>query len=340
MKRIASKTYAFDLIPWKSLPIKSKVNLEVSLTCGQAFRWRIFEDDSFVGVFHHRLWQVKLCEQNFFYKVLACPHWRASNDSEKKKRKISHAKCSCCSLEGDLIKDYFRLDEDVEKMKESWIEHDPNLKEALKETGNLILFRQEPAENLITFLCTQNNNVSRIVKMVDKMCSDLGEKLIDLEYEDGVQTFYDFPTLDRLQHDDITDRLRSLGFGYRASYVQKCAQTIHKNGGLKWLETMRDNEPYDEVFKKLQSLPGIGKKVADCVCLMSMDKLEAVPIDTHIRQVALRDYSYKLPSKSLTDKTYNDLGNFFREKWGSSAGWAQTILFARSLPQNIHLYQM
>jgi N-glycosylase/DNA lyase len=29
----------------------------------------------------------------------------------------------------------------------------------------------------------------------------------------------------------------------------------------------------------------VGKKVADCVCLVSLDKLDAIPVDTHVRQI-------------------------------------------------------
>jgi len=49
-------------------------------------------------------------------------------------------------------------------------------------------------------------------------------------------------------------------------------------------------------------------QVADCVCLMSLDKLEAVPIDTHVRQIAERDYNYKMTTKTLSPKSYQQLG--------------------------------
>lgn len=33
-------------------------------------------------------------------------------------------------------------------------------------------------------------------------------------------------------------------------------------------------------------------KVADCICLMALDKPQAVPIDIHVWQIARRDYSW------------------------------------------------
>jgi len=246
----------------------------------------------------------------------------------------------------DILQSYFRLKDDYNMMRQDWTKNDKNIEEVIQSLGNIVSLNQDPWENLITFLCTQNNNVSRIVKMVDAMCKEFGEKLAEIDLGEteldgqNVVSFYDFPTIERLQKDDVTDKLRKLGFGYRAAYVQKCAMQISKKGGEKWLHELRDKCSYNEAFEELQKLTGIGKKVADCICLMSLNKLEAVPIDTHVRKIAINNYSYKLPTKSLTDKTYVKLGDFFREKWGERAGWAQTVLFAKSLPQNIHLYKL
>ena len=53
----------------------------------------------------------------------------------------------------------------------------------------------------------------------------------------------------------------------------------------------------------------MGAKVADCVCLMSLDKSEAFPVDTHIWQVASKYYMPNLSkTKSLTDKVYLQIG--------------------------------
>ena len=53
-------------------------------------------------------------------------------------------------------------------------------------------------------------------------------------------------------------------------------------------------------------------QVADCVCLMSLDKAGAIPVDTHVWQIANRDYMPKLKTtKSLTDKIYGEIGKTF-----------------------------
>ena len=67
-------------------------------------------------------------------------------------------------------------------------------------------------------------------------------------------------------------------------------------------------------------------QVADCVCLMSLDKPGAIPVDTHVWQIAARDYMPKLAkTKSLTDKIYREIGDHFRGVFGEYAGWAHSV---------------
>ncbi|KAG4074397.1 hypothetical protein HA402_000376 [Bradysia odoriphaga] len=66
--------------------------------------------------------------------------------------------------------------------------------------------------------------------------------------------------------------------------------------------------------------------VADCFCLMSLNHLEAIPVDTHVYQSAKLHYLPELKdAKSVTAKVYNEIGDKFREVYGDLAGWAQTV---------------
>lgn len=340
MKRPFISSYTrMSNVEWKILSMSVEYKILESLTCGQAFRWRIFED-TFLGVFHNRVWQIKSSGSSLFYKVLACPHWR---DCASKVQKIDNwtqrRGCGCEQDEKKLIGNYFRTSLDVKRLQKIWISGDPKIEEAVKSAGLISLLDQEPFENLITFVCTQNNNVSRIVKMIEMICCEFGEELFQFTSNGHDVTFHDFPTLKRLCEDDVTEKLRKLGFGYRAPYIYKCAKMIDDNGGTDWLESLRQKD-YEIAFNELQKLPGIGRKVADCICLMSLNKLEAVPIDTHIRKLAVTKYGFTVKNKTLTKKTYKEIGDFFRSVWGSSAGWAQTIEFSLALKPNLSLYQL
>lgn len=190
------------------------------------------------------------------------------------------------------------------------------------------MLRQDPVECLFAFICSSNNHISRIQGMIDRLCQTLGTSLCTL---DGV-AYHDFPSLQVLADDSVEMRLRDLGFGYRARFLQQSAQIIMNSHGPDWLKSLR-SAPYMQARDALRALPGVGLKVADCVCLMSLDKSEAVPVDTHVWQISRRDYNCAAGStqKTLTDKVYKDIGDFFRNLWGPYAGWAHSVLFCADL---------
>ena len=66
------------------------------------------------------------------------------------------------------------------------------------------------------------------------------------------------------------------------------------NGGTVNLEKIKEMS-YDEAKKELLKLSGIGSKVADCICLFALHKLDAFPVDTHIQKVIDTVYAGKFP---------------------------------------------
>ena len=73
-------------------------------------------------------------------------------------------------------------------------------------------------------------------------------------------------------------------------------------------------------------------KVADCILLMSLDQPSAIPVDTHMFQIAAQKYLPHLRHrKSVTDKVYEEIGDHFRGLYGPYAGWAHSVLFSADL---------
>lgn len=90
------------------------------------------------------------------------------------------------------------------------------------------------------------------------------------------------------------------------------------------------------VQSQLMLMPGVGRKVADCVALFSLDQVEAIPVDTHVWDIALRDYDPSLSlkgAKSITPTVYEEVGDVFRNRFTTKAGWAHSVLFAAELPE-------
>ncbi|MGI5837402.1 MAG: hypothetical protein ACOX87_13070, partial [Chloroflexota bacterium] len=87
------------------------------------------------------------------------------------------------------------------------------------------------------------------------------------------------------------------------------------------------SRPYREAKSSLMELRGIGAKIADCVCLFSLEKDDAVPVDTHIWAVAKEIFQCEIPTKTLTPSTYEAVADLFVRRYGAYAGWAQEYLY-------------
>ena len=61
---------------------------------------------------------------------------------------------------------------------------------------------------------------------------------------------------------------------------------------------------YNDAHSELCTLTGIGPKVADCICLMSLNHLSSIPVDVHVINLA-KVYLPELHLKnSMTTKNY------------------------------------
>jgi len=226
------------------------------------------------------------------------------------------------SYYSNLLSVYFRLHVDLETLYATWLKAHGHFRTATDQFYAVRMLDQDPVENLISFICSQNNHISRITSMVEKICSLYGDAMGN--------SYFSFPNLEKLAQDGVEAKLRQEGFGYRAKYIQTAAQQIVEKGGMTWFEELQVMS-YKDAHKQLLSLVGVGPKVADCICLMSLNHLEAVPVDTHVFQIAKNYIPSLKNTKSLSSKMYDEVADTFRKVYGQHAGWAQTVLFCAEL---------
>lgn len=226
----------------------------------------------------------------------------------------------------NLLTTYFRLDFDLESNYQKWKLAHEHFASKDGRYENIRQLNIDCVENLFSFICSQNNHITRISSLVNKLCSNYGDFIC---VYDG-QKFYAFPELGKLASDGVEENLRNLGFGYRAKYIQKSAAEIIEKGGLKWFQNLVEMS-YENAHKELTSLTGIGPKVADCICLMSLNHLSAIPVDTHVIQIAKHYLPEVEKMKSMTPTLYKKIGDEFRKIYGENCGWAQTVLFVAEL---------
>lgn len=168
--------------------------------------------------------------------------------------------------------DYFDLDTDYSYIKSLGDEGDEYLQEALRFGSGIRILRQDLWEMIVSFLISQNNNIPRIKASIEKIC---------LTTADG-----GFPTPKELAGIS-KENLRSFGLGYRDEYVSEVAKTVVS--GEFDLEALKEMT-YEEALQYLMKRKGIGKKVADCICVFGLHHLDAFPIDTHVKRILREHY--------------------------------------------------
>jgi len=136
---------------------------------------------------------------------------------------------------------------------------------------------------------------------------------------------YRFPSVERLA--EVTEsELRTNAFGYRARTIPLAAREVLQRGGDRYLAELRAL-PYRDAHREFATLPGVGPKIADCVCLFGTGHTEAVPVDTHIWQAATRLVFPEWQGETLTRTRYEAIGDRLRDHFGLNAGWVQQFLF-------------
>jgi N-glycosylase/DNA lyase len=190
-------------------------------------------------------------------------------------------------------------------------------------SGLRVLAPADAEETLFSFLCTPNNNLERITRMV-RVLAEYGEPIAEVE----MKTIFRFPNAERVAAIPESE-LRGRGFGYRGRSIPNVArQLLTKGPG--WLDDLK-SAPHAEAHAELCCLDGVGPKLADCVCLFGLGHLEAAPVDTHLYQAACRLYFPELKGKPLTDARYRLIGGFLRDRFGELTGWAHQYLFYDNL---------
>jgi len=209
----------------------------------------------------------------------------------------------------------FRLDEDTAAIAQRIALAVPELSDVLCHRRIRLLAPACPVEATVAFLCTANNTLHRIVPMVNALAHPGGAFL-------GLEEVADLPE----------ERLRARGFGYRAATIPRAARAMLEQGGEEWLLGLR-RQPYEAARAQLIALPGVGPKLADCICLFALHHTESVPVDTHVWQQLQPRLAPEWQGLPFTPRRGQDLAARLRERCGRDAAWAQQWAFFHGLSQ-------
>jgi N-glycosylase/DNA lyase len=242
---------------------KDELDLDKTLDCGQAFRWKKSHTGYWYGIIDNELVAIT---QGVF-----------------KDGKEGLA----TNLQVDNIEkliNYFNLDmsytDEINKLN-----LDSYAKASYDVGKGIHILRQDIFEIMVTFLMSQFNSMHNIRLIVNRLAETFGERK-EVEWMQEKVTAYTFPTIETLSKCSVND-FKSLSIGLRSQYLYDMCQQLSNNTQL--IDKLKQSD-YETSMSILQSFNGIGPKVANCITLFGLHHIEAFPIDTHIQRIINREY--------------------------------------------------
>ncbi len=276
------------------IPVRD-YDLAAKLTSGQAFRWA-FRDGAWHGVIHDR----------------ACPERHRWVRLRADENAIAGETAEPVS-DWRWLTEYLQTDQELGPVLESFPDDEP-LRVAVNACRGLRLLRQPPWECLASFILSSTKQIVQIQQIVSLLCERFGEPI---PAAPAYSACCAFPSPERLARATEAD-LRACKMGFRAPYLLAAARAVA--AGEPDLERLRDL-PVEAARARLMLLPGVGRKIADCVLLFAYGFASVFPMDVWVTK-ALRQLYF--PRRRVTPKR---LSQFSETHFGPNAGYAQQYLF-------------
>lgn len=258
--------------------------IDETLECGQCFRFNKLSEKEYVIIAYSKVLHIRQLEN-----------------------KIEFFPTTLTEFEEIWI-NYFDLNCDYDEIKNILSKKDDILKEAIKFSSGIRILNQNSWECLISFIISQNNRIPMIKQVIKNISEKYGTKQND---------YYLFPTLSQLSKADETN-LISCKTGFRAKYILDAIQNV-SSGNVNF-ESLKTKST-DEAREKLMEIKGVGKKVADCVLLFSMNRRDTFPTDVWIKRVMEHFYF------NNEETSIKEIHAFAKDNYGKYAGYAQQYLF-------------
>ena len=266
-------------------------SLDLTLNCGQVFRWDRNPDGWWYGVVGNHV--IKICQDGSTVRFEGVPE--------------------------HFIEHYFSLETDLNSITQSF-DCDPHIHAAIAQCHGLRLIRQPAWECLVSYICATNSNIPMIRRRIANIAQRFGH-VLDFES----RQFFSFPDPSSLAN-TCSESLTECKLGYRTPYVLETACEISDE--KQWQKYI-NSLPYEKARHELMKLQGVGPKAADCILLFAFQKYESFPVDVWIRRIINEHYiQNQSPNSMLTGWEYDMIRRFARQHFGQYCGYAQEYLYA------------
>ena len=206
--------------------------------------------------------------------------------------------------------DYFDMGCDYGKIKKT-LSRDKILKNAIKNGEGIRILNQDLWETIISFIISASNNIPRIKGIIGRFCENFGDEISYMG-----KTYYAFPTPEKTASLTQSD-LSVIRAGFRDKYIMDAAEKI-VSGKMK-IDYIKQL-PTEKAKEELKKINGIGEKVANCILLFGLHRVDAFPVDVWIKRV-MEQYYFD------GEQPISVISRFAEEKFGDLGGYAQQYLF-------------
>lgn len=160
------------------------------------------------------------------------------------------------------------------------------------------ILRQDPWETLCTFIISQRRSIPSIKTSVRRLSEQWGREInapaikrlmknVKGTPVDSVPALISFPTANSLSQVEPEVLNEVAGLGYRDKYVHDAAVKVAAGElDLGKLNALND----EDLLKRLESLRGVGVKIASCTALFAYGRLDVAPVDVWIQRVIKEDF--------------------------------------------------
>ena len=200
------------------------------------------------------------------------------------------------------------------------IQKDEYIKKAIKEIHGIRILNQDFETVLMNFILSSHKSVKGVRKLVKDISRKYG-KLIKSE-QAYAYSFPDAKVIASLSEKE----LREIGAGFRAPYLKAAAERLVKD--REYIKELKSSST-KEIKEYLTSYKGIGDKIADCILVFGLGRLDITPLDIWAKRVLIEFYG-------LDPKVnYLDMSNWYTNYFGINTAIAGQILFEyiRNLPR-------
>lgn len=234
------------------------LNLKETITCGQIFRFKEEDDNSYTIVLSDRVVNLKMENNNLVID---------SNNMDNIEQ---------------IITKYLDLEYDYETLNNVLLDIDKDNETIINYCSGLKMINEPKFEVIISYILSANNGVPQIRNSLDNISRMFGEKVVFRGKD-----YYLFPSVEKLKNATIED-YRNCKAGFRDKYIYEIVNKINnKEFDLDIIDTMNS----EDALNYLMTNKGIGEKVASCILLFGYHRFDVFPIDTWVKKYMKDKYN-------------------------------------------------